>query len=95
MKVLNKQSLLDIAIQESGTAENWLEIAMKNNLVPTKKVKAGTNLTIPVFEQVDNEIVRFLKARKIQPATAISTEVATIIAPAPLSCLEEIENCFK
>ena len=33
--VLDNQTLLDIAVQTTGKAENFLKIAMANNLVPT------------------------------------------------------------
>lgn len=93
MKILNNQSLLDLSIQQSGTALNWLEIAMANNVVPTDKITAGTEVKIPDFEQIDSDIVGFLAARNIQPATS-NTNTALIPKP-QLTCQEQIEKYFK
>lgn len=91
---LNNQSLIDIAIATTGKAENFLKIAMANNLVPTAKLEAGAQLNIPDELEVDNDIVRYYDANGIQPATSISETIQTVLEP-ELTCEEKLYECFK
>lgn len=76
IKVLHNQSLIDIATQYTGKAENYLQIAMENNLVPTDPITPGTTLTIPDDIEKDEDIVRYYTANGIQLATEL-TETQT------------------
>jgi hypothetical protein len=69
---LNNQSLLDIAIQTTGKAESFLQIAMENNLVPTEPIAPGTILTIADTVEKDENILRYYKANNIVPATELT-----------------------
>lgn len=69
---LNNQSLLDIAIQTTGKAENRLKIAMENDLVPTEPIAPGTILTIPEGIDKDDQVVRYYEANGIFPATELT-----------------------
>lgn len=89
--VLNNQSLLDIAIQTTGKAENLLKIAMENNLVPTETIAPGTVLLIPDTVENDENIVRYYKANNVIPATGLSEELSVI----ELTCEEKLYECFK
>lgn len=93
MQVLNNQTLLDLSIQESGTADNWLLIAMENNKVPTAELTAGENIVLPVFTESNTEVVNFLSIYKVFPATA--NTISELVAVPQLTCQEEVENCFK
>jgi hypothetical protein len=72
--VLNNQSLLDIAIQATGKAENYLKIAMANGLVPTEPIAPGTVLTIPDTVDIDEAVVRYYSANAVRPATQLTDE---------------------
>lgn len=89
--VLNNQSLLDIAIQTTGKAENLLKIAMQNDLVPTEPIAPGTILKIPADIEIDQDIVRYYKANNVVPATSLSDELSVI----ELTCEEKLYECFK
>lgn len=89
--VLNNQSLLDIAIQTTGKAENLLKIAMANNLVPTEPIAPGTILNIPEIIEIDQDIVRYYNANNVVPATSLSDELSVI----ELTCEEKLYECFK
>lgn len=89
---LNNQSLIDIAIAFTGKPENFLQIAMANNLVPTDELEAGTELIIPDGLEADNDIVRYYKSNGIQPATAINNEVQQQITK---TCEQRLYDCFK
>lgn len=68
---LNNQSLLDISIQETGKAENYLKIAKANNISGTAKLEVGQELLIPDNLEIDSDIVRYYKANNIKPATDV------------------------
>tara|TARA_B110000285_G_scaffold234059_1_gene309713 strand:- start:3426 stop:3710 length:285 start_codon:yes stop_codon:yes gene_type:complete len=88
---LNNQTLLDIAIQTTGKAENWLKIAMANDLVPTAPIAPGTVLMIPDTVDSDEAIVRYYSANGVVPATGL-TEVLQIVE---LNCEQKLYECFK
>ncbi|QIY83414.1 hypothetical protein HER18_07660 [Chryseobacterium sp. NEB161] len=70
--VLHKQSLLDIAIQHTGSVLNVFLIAQANGLAVSDELVAGSELTIPDVEN-NNDILNYYSSRAIQPATAITT----------------------
>lgn len=72
VSVLHNQSLLDIAIQATGKAENLLKIALANDLVPTDPIAPGTILTIPEDIEIDEQIVNYYKANNIKVATELT-----------------------
>ena len=55
--VLHNQSLLDLALQHTGTIESIFELAMLNNLSITDDVVAGKILTIPTETFTNNDIL--------------------------------------
>ena len=89
--VLDNQTLLDIAVQTTGKAENFLKIAMANNLVPTAPIAPGSILVIPDNVEVDEDIVRYYKANNVLPATGLNEELAI----PELTCEEKLYECFK
>lgn len=90
--VLHNQTLLDIAIQESGSADNWLEIAMLNNLTPTDLIIPGASIEIPTDITINTGIVNFLSTKGTKTATA-NTDT-TIEPTLQLSCQQKIEQYF-
>ena len=71
---LHNQSLLDLALQHTGTIESVFELADANNLNITDDVQAGAPLYLGEGLGVRNEILSYYTAKKIQPATAFSKE---------------------
>lgn len=90
--VLNNQSLVDVAIQTTGLAENFLKIAVANNLVPTEPIEPGTVLSIPDGIEKDEQIVNYYTVNDILPATALKEE---LLLNLELSCEEKLYQCFK
>ena len=70
--VLHNQSLLDFAIQHTGSAQNAFEIAKANGLAISAEVVAGTELIIPGTVMNDVDVLQYYVSRAIQPATAIT-----------------------
>ncbi len=89
--VLHNQSLLDIAIQATGKAENAIFIAVANNISITDDLEPGSELIIPEVP-MDLDVIAYYKAKDIQPATAIKTE--DINYPEGINYWE-IEKSFK
>ena len=71
---LHNQSLLDLALQHTGTIESVFEFAEANNLNITDDVQAGTPLYLGEGLGVRNEILSYYTAKNLQPATAFSKE---------------------
>ena len=71
---LHNQSLLDLALQHTGTIESVFELAEANNLNITDDVQAGTPLYLGEGLGVTDEILAYYTAKNLQPATAFSKE---------------------
>lgn len=72
--VLHNQSLLDLALQHTGTIESVFEFAEANALNITDDVQAGTLLYLGEGLGVRNEILAYYTAKNLQPATAFTKE---------------------
>ena len=71
---LHNQSLLDLALQHTGTIESVFELAKDNALNITDDVQAGTPLYLGEGLGVRNEILSYYTAKNLQPATAFTKE---------------------
>lgn len=69
--VLNRQSLLDIALQHTGKVENAFGIAVANGISITDDLIVGGVLSISDDMTKNNDILSYYTAKNIQPATAI------------------------
>ncbi len=82
MKVtlLHNQSLIDIAVQVTGKAENVLQIAKDNGFEITDDVKAGTTLVFNLNAvKNDTDIINYYKANNIKPACGLTDENKQIL----------------
>ncbi len=77
--VLNNQSLLDIAVQYTGTIENAFKIAVANGLSLTDDLEPGAQLIIPADVEMNSDVVNYFSAKGVQPATGL-TENDLLIA---------------
>ncbi len=71
---LHNQSLLDLALQHTGTIESVFELAEANSINITDDVRAGAPLYLGEGLGVRNEILGYYTAKNLQPATAFSKE---------------------
>ncbi|MDR1199068.1 MAG: hypothetical protein LBK94_08690 [Prevotellaceae bacterium] len=71
VKVLNNQSLLDVAIQEMGSAEAAFDIALANSIDVTDDLQVGQILQIPqaASDYIRKQTVNHYKINNIKPAT--------------------------
>jgi len=72
--VLHNQSLLDLALQHTGTIESIFELAEANALNITDDVVAGKTLALPDEAFTNKDILAYYIAKNLQPATAFSKE---------------------
>jgi hypothetical protein len=72
VKVLNGQSLFDIAIQAAGSVEAAFDIALANGIGITDDLPAGTVLVIPAV--LNRRVADYYRANDIKPATALGTQ---------------------
>lgn len=71
---LHNQSLLDLALQHTGTIESVFEFAEANALNITDDVQAGKTLVLPAEVFSNKDILNYYTAKNLQPATAFSKE---------------------
>ena len=74
--VLHNQSLLDLALQHTGTIESIFELAVLNEKSITDDMVAGVLLNIPPLSggARNKDILAYYTAKNLQPATAFSKE---------------------
>ncbi|WP_314918036.1 hypothetical protein [Capnocytophaga gingivalis] len=72
--VLHNQSLLDLALQHTGTIESIFEFAEANALNISDDVVAGKTLILPAEAFTNKDILAYYTAKNLQPATAFSKE---------------------
>ncbi len=94
-QVYQHQSILDVAIQLTGTIDNALWIAKENELNPSDDLTAGMVLIIPYGLVNDIEILKYYILNKILPATALTQgDIDIIIGCEGIECWA-IEIDFK
>lgn len=77
--ILHNQSLLDLAIQHTGTAENAFDLALQNNRSITDDLEAGESIELTAYGiQQNKDILSYYQSKNIQPATGINYQSSTI-----------------
>jgi hypothetical protein len=67
--VLYNQSILDVALQHTGTVENCFAIAVANGFSVSDILSAGSSIEIPEDIQKNSDVLNEYNAKKITPAT--------------------------
>lgn len=79
IKVLHNQTLLDIAIQQYGSATVAIDLAIENNLSLTDTNDVGTPL-IAKLKDTDTRIVaEYFKNNRLKPATQLTDEINVFV----------------
>lgn len=73
-KVLNNQTLTDVAIQELGSALALIDLALANDIPPTAPLVPGQLLTIPQSEYVNVQVVNSFKDKQLTVATLVTED---------------------
>jgi hypothetical protein len=74
IKVLNGQSLFDLAVQAAGTVEAAFDIALANVRAVVDELTPGAALVIPMV--LNKQIAEYYRVNGIRPATALSAQDA-------------------
>jgi hypothetical protein len=72
VSVLSNQSIYDISIQVTGTADNAFLIAKANQIAVSDKLTNGQQLVIPNVITKDAKALQYYAARNIIPATGLN-----------------------
>jgi hypothetical protein len=91
--VLPNQSLLDIAVQHTGSVYNTFAIAAANNIAITDDLITGSLLVIPDTVQEDKFVMNEYLLKSIEPATGITDP--SVIPPEKGIGWMQIGNSFK
>jgi hypothetical protein len=93
--ILNNQSILDIALQHTGSVENCFAIAIANGFSVSDIVSAGNPAEIPEDVQKNTDVLNEYTAKKIQPATATTGDQNSEIPTFKGIGYMQIGNSFK
>jgi hypothetical protein len=69
VKVLERQSLFDLALQVCGTVEAVFEIADQNGMAVADRLTTGTTLRVLRTQGSNKLISDYYETRKLKPAT--------------------------
>ena len=69
--ILHHQSLLDLAIQHTGSVENAFILALQNGKSLTDDLVAGEQLSLKNTKN-NKDILNYYQSKKLQPATAVT-----------------------
>lgn len=69
--ILHNQSLLDLAIQHTGSVENAFILALQNGKSLTDDLVAGEQLYLENTKN-NKDILSYYQSKKLQPATGVS-----------------------
>ena len=71
--ILHNQSLLDIAVQHTGSVENTFILALQNGKSLTDDLESGEALNLePTTINQNKDILNYYQSKKLQPATAVT-----------------------
>lgn len=80
IKVKLFQSLFDISVQQYGTPEGIVAIALANDISITDELEAETELKIPEFN-TNKKVLKYFADNNIIPATAqLPEDIEAIVA---------------
>lgn len=68
-KVLKGQNLHDIAIQETGSAGNAFDIALRNDIAVTDLLNTEAGITLPDTINKDAKVVGYFSSQQLKPAS--------------------------
>lgn len=72
--VIHNQSLIDVAVQHTGSAENLFQLAVLNGKSITDDLVPGEEIAIDSSINIDEDIFQFFQNKKLRPATGEVTE---------------------
>ncbi|MFC3158991.1 hypothetical protein SAMN05443633_107149 [Chryseobacterium arachidis] len=95
IKVLNRQSILDISIQYTGDVQNCFAIAIANGMSVSDFLSSGLTLTIPDELEKNIDVINYYASKKIKPATGATLEQENQLPTLKGIGYMQIGNTFK
>ncbi|MEN4762655.1 MULTISPECIES: hypothetical protein [unclassified Chryseobacterium] len=95
IKVLNRQSILDIAIQYTGDVQKCFDIAIANGMSVSDFLTSGVTLTIPDEMEKNNDVINYYASKKIKPATGTTLEQESQLPTLKGIGFMQLGNTFK
>jgi len=77
-RLSENQSLLDVAVQTSGTLSAVFELALINGLSVTDDLMPGQSLEL--VDESNADVVNYYTARNLTPATALTADDKLVAA---------------
>lgn len=77
VEVLDRQSLIDIALQVYGSIEGVFTLAVENGLSVTDSLTSGQVLDYSPENIIDKRVTQQYKIQNIRPATAFGYDLET------------------
>jgi capsid protein len=81
IRVIENQSLFDIAIQESGSVLAAFDLALTNGLSITDDLAPGQKLIASNSEFSNNEVANYFKGKNLMVATGYIIDDGEVILP--------------
>jgi hypothetical protein len=75
--VLSEQSLIDIAVQSTGSVESLFELALKNDSSVTEALVPGAGIEVGGASS-NKQVTAYYKAKGLKPATYSSREAESL-----------------
>ncbi|WP_299460791.1 hypothetical protein [uncultured Microscilla sp.] len=69
IKVQDRQTLLDVAVQYLGDATGAIELAVLNNLALTEALSPGQVIQVDTDYIINPKVVNYLKDKDVTPIT--------------------------
>ena len=94
MTVIEKQSLVDIAIQEYGTCLACFDVALANGISITDELMPGQKLDIKLSEHNNPDLTRYFSNKKQKISTGLSIDIIDVLSESGIGNMT-IENNFE
>lgn len=79
IKVLHNQTLLDVAIQQYGSATSAIDLAIENNLSLTDTNEVGTPLIAEAKDTDTRIVAEYFQNKGLKPATQLTDEINVFV----------------
>lgn len=94
IQVQHNQSLIDIAVQEYGSALAVFDLGFANGISITDNLTPGQKITLPKNNLINDDVANYFAGRGQKIATSISAELLLILNQTGIGFME-IENNFE
>ncbi|KMQ63004.1 hypothetical protein ACM46_13720 [Chryseobacterium angstadtii] len=95
IKVLNKQSILDIAIQHTGDVQNCFDIAIANGMAVSDLLTTGKALSVSDITNAKADVLQYYQSKNIKPATGTTLSEERQVPSLKGIGYMQLENSFK